>query len=107
MDLKSKLRLLSEMSGDLMERSGLADYHSGMNTDEERLFDKIILIAENDGAAYRKRDARMAFQRAAKEYMRNHMDDLRHDMAGIKNAVEKYLQDKWTNAEREAKKYQI
>lgn len=96
----------------LRRRGYLDEYHAGGQThdqkyvgrldpDQEELFDTIALMAENEGDAYRKRDAKMAFELAKKEYMRSHLTDLRANFRAIAKPVMQYLQDRWAREKRE------
>ena len=80
-----------------------SNYTSNLDSDQERLFNQIVLVAENDGAAYRKRDATMAFVRAKKEYIRNRNSDLDMDFRAIAPLVKQYLEDRWAQEQKDVR----
>lgn len=66
-----------------------------MSSDEEDAFDGIILIAENDGVAYAKKDVKGAITKAIAEYKRLRAENLAGDIQSIKSGMIKELQKRW------------
>ena len=67
----------------------------GMDSDQEILYDALMLIAENDGDSYRKQDAKGAVEKAFQGYQRTKQDDLRDDFKAIKKKLSNTLGQEW------------
>jgi len=76
-------------------------YIGRLDPEQEALFDEIVLMAENDGDAYRKKDAKMAFERAKREYTQIAAQNMRENFRAISKPVEQYLKDRWAREKRE------
>jgi hypothetical protein len=76
---------------------------ASMDPQQEELFDALMLIAENDGDAYRKRDAAMAVASAWAEWKKEHDQNLREDFRAIQKNLVKALQAQWARAEAESR----
>jgi hypothetical protein len=76
----------------------------GLDPSQEDLFDALLVVAENDGDAYRKRDAVLAVSNAWKEWKKETDQNLREDFRAIQKKLEKALQAQWQLEERESKK---
>lgn len=79
---------------------GLAE-GAGIAPAQEELFDALLLIAENDGDAYRKRDAAGAVSTAWAEWRAEHIANLSEDFRTVKPAVEKALKARWAREGKE------
>jgi hypothetical protein len=76
----------------------------GLDPSQEELFDALLLIAENDGSAYKKRDADMAVAAAWAEWKKEHDQTLREDFRSIQRKLIKALQDQWKRHEAESRR---
>lgn len=75
----------------------------GLDPSQEDLFDALLLIAENDGDAYRSRDARKAVQNAWREWKAETDENLREDFRVVGPKIEKALRDRWAREKRESR----
>lgn len=73
----------------------------GLDADEERLFEALLLIAENDGDAYRARDAKTAVMKAWRAWKEETDTNLREDYRTIFPKVVKALEARWARESRE------
>ena len=62
---------------------------------ERELYDAIMMIAENDGDSYRKRDAKGAAEKACKEYIKSETESLKDDIDSVKSEITRDLAKKW------------
>jgi hypothetical protein len=72
-----------------------------LDPDQERLAEELHLMAENDGAAYRKKDAKMAVKNAIRELRRSKIGDLDYDMKKVAPLVQKSLEARWRQADKD------
>lgn len=63
--------------------------------DDQEIERGILLIARNDGESYRKRDARVAVDKACKEYVSSFTDRLKDDVSEMKKDLIKKLEKIW------------
>lgn len=84
-----KMRELIEKIGKLTE--------ANFDPEQEDLFNRLIVIAENDGDAYKKKDPRLAASNARKQYKKDAMRNLEHDLKVVIPVVEKYIKKRWSN----------
>ena len=100
MNLKEKNAMLEGAVDSLLMETGSRDFlrQSGVDfdADQERLFDVITLVAQNDGAAYRKKDPAAAVKKASREHQMAAARDLRYDLKKIGPTVEAYLKARWS-----------
>lgn len=92
------------MRGIMQDLSGgrrAARDKQAFDSDQERLYDALKLIAENDGQAYRKRDAKGAVARAWKEWKASKLDDWAHDFSRVERQLVKDLAARWRAIDRE------
>ena len=66
-----------------------------MDTTERRLYDDLMLIAENDGQAYRSRDPRLAVVKAFREDRASQDEQLRENFELIEPELTKNLRRAW------------
>jgi len=79
----------------------------GLDPSQEDLFDALLLIAENDGDAYRKRDAAAAVATAWKDWKKETDENLAEDFRAIKSKLEKALKDRWKREGKESRQATI
>ena len=79
----------------------------GLDPSQEELYDALMLIAENDGDAYRKRDANMAVASAWAEWKKEHDQNLREDFRVVQKKLVKALQDQWKRHEAESRRAHV
>lgn len=72
-----------------------------LDPDQERMFNEIKMMAENEGRFYQKKDAKGAVEFAWREYQKNKARDMRDDFRKIKNHLVKTLADQWSQREQE------
>jgi len=70
----------------------------GLDPDQERIFDTIVLMATNDGASYKKRDAKGAVKRAATQHKRDAASDLAFDLKKVEPYATKEVARRWAAA---------
>lgn len=67
----------------------------GMDPDQERMFDEIVLMAVNEGRFYDKRDAKGAVAQAWKDYQRDKATAMREDFRVIERDAVKEVLAQW------------
>lgn len=67
----------------------------GMDPDQERMFDEIVLMAVNEGRFYDKRDAKGAVAQAWKDYQRDKATAMREDFRAIERDAAKEVLAQW------------
>lgn len=70
----------------------------GLDPDQERIFDTIVLMATNDGASYKKKDAKGAVKKAAMQHKRDAASDLAFDLKKIEPFATKEVARRWSEA---------
>lgn len=99
-DLKQDVRALGG-------RSRLAGYRSqfetppGLTDEQEMLWDRLMMVAVNDGAAYAKRDAKSALTNAVNEVRRERAQEFRSNVKEMKRAWIKSLEETWARQDSE------
>lgn len=73
-----------------------------LDSDQEILYDALMLIAENDGAAYRAKDPRKAVERAFVDYRESQIDNLDYDFKTVQKVLVKDLAKAWRASNRSA-----
>ena len=67
----------------------------GLDPDQERIFDAVVLIASNDGASYRKNDVGGAVKKAITEYKKDAARDLQFDLKAIMLPATREIARRW------------
>lgn len=67
----------------------------GLDSSEQALFDTLMLVAENDGDSYRKRDAAGAIKKAFADHLRIEAEAMREDYRSIEKKLIKELAKRW------------
>jgi hypothetical protein len=75
----------------------------GLDPSAEDLFDALLVIAENDGDAYRAKDAKMAVRNAWRDWKKETDENLAEDFKSVQAKLEKALKDRWAKEKRESK----
>lgn len=73
-----------------------------LDPSQEELFDALLPIAENDGEAYRARDAKMAVANAWRDWKSETDANLREDFKAIQGKLESALKARWARERRES-----
>jgi hypothetical protein len=73
-----------------------------LDADQERLYDSLMLIAENNGNAYASNDARRAVEEAYADYRKATSEQLRSDFRAVKSLLTKDLQKVWNETHKTA-----
>ena len=73
-----------------------------LDSDQEVLYDALMMLAENDGKAYAKMDARQAVANAYESYRRSQGENLRADFRAVKGLLEKDLAKQWADTHKYA-----
>jgi len=94
---------MGESSEDLHERT------SGLDPDQERMLDEIVVTARNEGDFYRKNDPKGAIDFVIKGYLKSKMQTMRHDAQVIRKRAIAELKRNWKLDEDldEAKGFQV
>ena len=71
------------------------------DSDQELLYDALKLIAENDGQAYQRKDAKGAVARAGKEWRASTMERHEEDFDRVQKQLVKDLAARWRAIDRE------
>jgi hypothetical protein len=71
------------------------DWPSGLDPQQEHLWDSLWLIATNDGSSYAKRDAKGAVAKAFKDYSRSESRRIREDFGVIQREMTTQLGGYW------------
>lgn len=66
-----------------------------LSSEQEDLYDTLMLVAENDGRAYKDRKPKDAVERAFKDHKSREMDDLNFNYSKVRSKLVKDLQIKW------------
>jgi hypothetical protein len=72
-----------------------------LDADQERLYNALKLIAENDGQSYKKKDAKGAVARAWKEWKASTMERHGEDFDRVQKQLTKDLAARWKAIDRE------
>lgn len=83
-----------QMLAGLNETSELTE----MDADQERLYDDLMLRAENEGGFYRKRDAKGAVEYSFNEYLKDIRIRAREDYSVVKAKLIKDLSKRWAKS---------
>ena len=83
-----------------LEEAGMGAHSvvPGLEPDQERIFDTIVLMATNDGASYKKKDAKGAVKKAAMQHKRDAASDLAFDLKKIEPFATKEVARRWSEA---------
>jgi len=63
---------------------------------EDDFYKEIMLVAENDGDSYRKKDAKGAIEKAIKQIRRYLMEDFDEEAKKVKASLVKDLSKEWS-----------
>jgi len=77
-----------------------------LDADQESLAEELYMMASNDGAAYKKKDADGAVKKATRELLQSKTRDLDHDMKTAHKAVVKALKARWRQSDKEHRQNQ-
>jgi hypothetical protein len=83
-----------------------AGMFSHLDADQESIADELYMMASNDGAAYKKRDADGAAKKAMRELQQSKTRDLNHDMKMAHKSVVKALKARWRQSDKEHRQNQ-
>lgn len=72
-----------------------ARFRVAMDSDQEDLYNKLWMIASNDGDSYKKRDATGAVDKAWREWKKIEDRRLREDFRAIKKQMAADLKKRW------------
>lgn len=86
----------AQMLAGLPETGDLTEVN--MDADQERLYDDLMLRAENEGSFYRKKDAKGAVEYSFKEYLRDIRVRAREDYSVVKAQLIKDLAKRWAKS---------
>jgi len=92
-----------KVAAQMEKRAGYGHRPTNLDPDQERLWDALHLIAENDGNAYRKGDAAGAVLTAWREYSSSKAADMRADFRAIKKALIADLAADWAETRMASK----
>lgn len=81
-------------------RAGYGDRPSGLDPDQERLWNTLWLMATNDGQSYRKSDAKGAVAKAFKEYRQSESQRVAEDYQAIAREMATQLGGYWASTRR-------
>jgi len=68
---------------------------------QQDLLSELLLLAQNDGTAYRMKDADYAVTQARRETVKNFMDGLTFDLDTVHGTVIELLEKRWQDIEDE------
>jgi hypothetical protein len=98
-NLQRILKMFQKKSMEIEEARGWQDYLRGRGIDldsaERSLFDQLVLIAENDGAAYRQKNAKAATVKAGRQLRVTKMRELDADLKKVLPLVQGYVDQMW------------
>jgi len=73
-----------------------------LDPDQERLFESLKFMAENDGRAYASRDAKAAIETAWRDWQRESAKRMRDDFRIVKPHLIKMLLAQWAERDRDS-----
>ena len=83
-----------------------AGMFNSLDPDQESVAEELYMMASNDGAAYKKRDADGAAKTAMRELRQSRLRDLDYDMKMAHKAVVKALKARWRQSDKEHRQNQ-
>jgi len=76
-----------------------ASTKTAMDSDEEELYDAVWMIASNDGASYKKKDAKGAVSKAWREWQKLEGQRNRENWRSVEKQMVKDLTERWNKGE--------
>jgi hypothetical protein len=73
---------------------------TALDADQQRLYESLKLIAENDGRAYQQKDAPGAVTRAFTEWKASQIDNFDYDFKAVRKSLVKDLNARWRATHR-------
>lgn len=88
------------------QKQGANPFARQLDPDQERMFNDLLMRAENEGAYYAKKDATGAVKQSMRGYATDHTRDMRHDGKVVMPMVVKALEAQWKEADRQHRRNQ-
>ena len=101
MSLRSQIIRLAHANPELRPKLLPLLKQARLDADQERMFDALKMIAENEGRFYAKRDAKGAVDFAWRQWQKDESRRNREDFSVVKPALVKALADQWKQRDRE------
>lgn len=84
-----------------LQKQAKNPYSNRLDSDQERLFELVMMVAENEGTFYQRMDAKGAVQAAVHEVRKVKSRDLAHDLKVVEPLVVKHLTSQWLQRSKE------